>query len=356
MKAVLTGGGTSGHVTPNIALFKPLKEAGFELYYIGTEKGIESSLVRAEQIPFYPIEAGKLRRYLDMENIKDISRILKGYREARKILKDIKPDVVFSKGGFVSCPVVWAAKSLRIPVVLHESDITPGLANKLCLPCAKKICFAFPETQKYLPEGKSIYTGLPVRDELLKGDRNNGLKLLEFDGIKPILTIMGGSQGSEFLNTLVRGSLAKLLEKFDICHLCGKGKADENLLNIKGYCQFEYLNRELKDVLAASDIMVSRAGATSIFETAALGRPLFLVPLSRRASRGDQILNAKSFKKMGLCDYAEEEELSTDNFAERINKVYDNRGVYTANQRNNIKSDSISETVNIIKETAKGKK
>lgn len=355
MKIVLTGGGTSGHVTPNIALFEPLKKEGFEIFYIGTKNGIENNLIKEENIPFYEIEAGKLRRYLDMENVKDIARIVKGTAQAKKILKEIKPDVVFSKGGFVSCPVVWAAKSLKIPVIIHESDITPGLANKLSFSSATKICYAFPETKKHLPEEKSVYTGLPVREEIKMGDRNKGEELCGFEDKKPMLVVMGGSQGSEFLNKSVRANLDDLMEVFDVCHLCGKGHIDETLLNIKGYCQFEYLNHELKDVLAAADMLVSRAGATAIFEILALKKPALLIPLSRKASRGDQIENSKSFKLQGFMEYEEEENLTGESFVNRIKEVFLNKDKYITSQKNADIADSVKKTVELIKSTAERK-
>lgn len=350
MKIVLTGGGTSGHVTPNIALFEPLKKEGFEIFYIGTKNGIENTLIKQENIPFYEIQAGKLRRYIDMENIKDVARIIKGTAQAKKILKDIQPDVVFSKGGFVSCPVVWAAKSLKIPVIIHESDITPGLANKLSFSSATKICCAFPETMKSLPEGRSVYTGLPVREEIKTGNRSLGEQLCDFEDKKPMLLIMGGSQGSEFLNKLVRANLDDLMEVFDVCHLCGKGHIDETLLNVKGYCQFEYLNHELKDVLAAADMLVSRAGATAIFEILALKKPALLVPLSRKASRGDQIENSKSFKKQGFCEYEEEENLTGERFVEKIKEVFFNKDKYIESQQKTNVSNSIDKIVEVIKD------
>ena len=355
MKIVFTGGGTSGHVTPNIALFEPLKKEGFELFYIGTQKGIENNLIKEENIPFYEIEAGKLRRYIDMENVKDVGRIMKGTVQARKILKEIKPDVIFSKGGFVSCPVVWAAKSLKIPVIIHESDITPGLANKLSIPSADKVCCAFPETKKYLPEGKSVYTGLPVREEILSGDAKKGESLCGFDGTKPTLLVMGGSLGSEFLNTMVRANLESLTEIFDICHLCGKGHIDESLLNIKGYCQFEYLNHELKDVMAMADMVVSRAGATAIFEILELKKPALLIPLSRKASRGDQIDNSKSFKAQGFCEYAEEENLTGEIFVNMVKEIFVNKDKYIECQKNAEIGNSIETIVNLLKETAERK-
>ncbi len=354
MKIVLTGGGTSGHVTPNIALIDVLKEHFEEIYYIGTEKGVEKNLIEGEGIPFFAIEAGKLRRYIDMENIKDISKIFKGYKKSVKILKKLKPDVVFSKGGFVSCPVVWAAHKLKIPVVLHESDITPGLANKLSLPFATKICYAFPETEKHLPENKRVYTGLPVRKKILEGDREKGLKICGFENNKPALTVIGGSLGSVFLNDTVRMNLDELLKHFNICHLCGRGHIDHSLLNVNGYCQFEYVNHELCHIMAATDMLVSRAGATAIFEIVELKKPALLIPLSRRASRGDQIDNAKSFAKQGLVEYIEEEDLNPSEFTQKVLSLYMNKESYVKIQSEKTSKDSRVAVVDAILEAVKG--
>ena len=348
MKIVLTGGGTSGHVTPNIALLDVLKKHFEDIYYIGTEKGVEKTLIEKEGIPFFTIEAGKLRRYIDMENVKDIAKIFKGYTKSVKILKKLRPDVVFSKGGFVSCPVVWAAHKLKIPVVLHESDITPGLANKLCLPFASKICYAFPETEKHLPEEKRIYTGLPVRKNILEGDREKGLKMCGFENDKPTLTIMGGSLGSVFLNDTVRMNLNELLTHFNVCHLCGKGHIDHSLLNVSGYCQFEYVNEELCHIMAATDMLVSRAGATAIFEIVELKKPALLIPLSKRASRGDQIDNAKSFARQGLVEYIEEEELNPSEFAKKVVELFMNKEKYITIQSEKTSTDSRNAVVEAI--------
>lgn len=353
MKIVMTGGGTSGHVTPNIALFPELQKKGFEIIYIGTDAGIESTLIKNENIPFLAIQAGKLRRYLDFENVKDISKICKGFFQAYNILKREKPDVVFSKGGFVSCPVVWAAAKLKIPVVLHESDYTPGLANKLSIPFAAKICYAFPETAKYLPQEKSVYTGLPVRAELQTGNSDIGRTFCGFSSEKPILTVIGGSLGSAFLNEIIRSNLNNLLKLFNICHICGKGKIEETLLNIDGYCQLEYVSDELKDIFAATDVFVSRSGATIIFELLSLNKPMLLVPLSRKASRGDQILNAASFSKCGYADYIEEENLTVNNFMDKLLNVYENKKSYIANQSNTDVLKSTDKVLNVINSVIK---
>ena len=228
-KIVMTGGGTAGHVTPNIALFPSLKEQGYEIYYIGSYEGIEKGLIKAQNIPYYGISSGKLRRYFDLKNFSDPFHVMKGFFQARKLLQRIRPSLVFSKGGFVSVPVIFAAKTLGIPAIIHESDLTPGLANKLAFPAASKICCNFPETMRYLPEGKAVLTGSPIRRELLTGNRLAALDFCHFTADKPVLLIIGGSIGSVFINNAVRNSLDRLLEKFQIIHLCGKGNLDPAL-------------------------------------------------------------------------------------------------------------------------------
>lgn len=305
-KIVMTGGGTAGHVTPNIALIPSLRQAGYEISYIGSYNGIEKNLIEAQNIPYYGIASGKLRRYFDPKNFTDPFRVGKGFFQARAILKKIKPDIVFSKGGFVSVPVVLAAKTRHIPSIIHESDMTPGLANKLAIPCATKVCCNFPETVKYLPEGKAVLTGSPIRGELLTGSRPAALKFCGFDTRHPILLVIGGSSGSIVINTAVRHSLDTLLEQFQVIHLCGKNNLDPALENRTGYAQFEYISENLPDIFAAADLVISRAGANTICELLALRKPNILIPLSKNASRGDQILNARSFAAQGFSKVIEE--------------------------------------------------
>lgn len=325
---ILTGGGTAGHITPNIALLPKLKEAGYDIHYIGLRGGMEENLIKAQNIPFHGIKGGKLRRYFDLKNFTDVFKIIAGYNEARGIIKKIKPDVVFSKGGFVSTPVVWAAHSLKVPVVAHESDGSVGLANKLSMPFAEKICYTFPETGSQLPEGKGVFTGLPIRSSLLNGSAQKGRKLCGFDGKKPVIVVTGGSQGAQFINELVRKNLSKLLEKFDICHICGKGNADASLNETNGYRQFEYVTDDLPDLFAMADLVISRAGATSIFELLALKKPNLLIPYGLAASRGDQILNAKSFEKQGFSEVLNQQDATDEKFLKLVNSIYDNRDFY----------------------------
>lgn len=326
-KIVLTGGGTAGHVTPNIALLPELKKAGYEISYIGSKDGIEKRLIEDYQIPYYGVSTGKLRRYFDLKNFTDPFRIIKGFAEAKSVLKKIQPDIIFSKGGFVSVPIVRAANSLKIPVIIHESDITPGLANKLCIPVAEKICCNFPETMQYVPEDKGVLTGTPIREELSEGVRRRGLELCGFNENKPVLLVIGGSQGSVIVNNCVRESLPELLKDFQVVHLCGKGNLDESLLNTPGYKQFEYLKEDLKDAFAATDIVISRAGANAICELLALKKPNLLIPL-QAGSRGDQVLNAASFEAQGFSMVLPEEGITSEALVSAVLELFCNRQSY----------------------------
>ena len=251
-------------------------------------------------IPYYGISSGKLRRYFDVKNFTDPARILKGYAEAGKIIKKVKPHVIFSKGGFVTVPVVFAAKRKKVPCVLHESDISPGLANRLCIPSAAAVCANFPETLSHLPEEKSYLTGSPIRKELFSGNRLKGLDFCGFSTQKPVILVIGGSLGSVRVNEAVREILPQLLEKYQIIHLCGKDKVDESLKGTEGYVQFEYIQKELCDLLDAADIVISRAGANAICELLALHKPNILIPLSLEASREDQIFKTIRLRSRAL--------------------------------------------------------
>lgn len=351
-RIVLTGGGTAGHVTPNLALLPRLKEEGYEIAYIGSYDGIEKKLVTDFGIPYTGISTGKFRRYLDVKNLTDPFRVIKGFGEARKFLKEYKPDVVFSKGGFVSVPVVRAAASLDIPCIIHESDMTPGLANKLCIPVATKVCCNFPETLKMLPEGKAVLTGSPIREELTQGNKLTGLNLCGFTANKPIILVMGGSQGAANVNKAVRDALPRLLEDFQIVHLCGKDKMDNLLLNTPGYKQFEYINSELKDLFAMADIVISRAGANAICELLALKKPNILIPLPASSSRGDQLLNARSFEAQGFSIVINEDDLTTDMLVDHVHELYFSKNTYHDNMDKSGQMDSIKTIMQLINEAA----
>lgn len=353
-KIVMTGGGTAGHVTPNIALMPALKEAEYEISYIGSYNGIEKGLIESQHIPYYGISSGKLRRYFDLKNFSDPFKVIKGYRQSVSLLKKIKPDVVFSKGGFVSVPVVLAAKLCHIPAIIHESDITPGLANKIAVQGAKTVCCNFPETLQYLPEGKAVLTGSPIRQELFKGKPQKARQLCHFTDIhKPTLLIIGGSLGSKIVNEAIRGILPELLQKFNVIHLCGKGNLDDSLTGLNGYAQFEYVSSELPDMFALADIAVSRAGANSICELLALHKPTLLIPLSAAASRGDQILNARSFEKQGFSYVLQEEQLDEHALLDAINHVYENKEAYKEAMSKSGQMDSIGTIVELIEKEAK---
>ena len=345
-KIVLTGGGSAGHVTPNIALIPALKKAGYEIYYIGSYNGIEKKLIEDYNIPYFGIATGKLRRYFDPKNFTDPFRVLKGFTEAVKLLKRINPDVVFSKGGFVSVPVVRAAGALKIPYLVHESDMTPGLANKLSMSGAKKICCNFPETMRLLPADKAVLTGTPIREELGLGDKEVGKKLCGFEDDKPVLMVIGGSLGAQSVNETVRYALPRLLPYFNVVHICGKEKMDNLKLTVPGYKQFEYVKNELKDIFAMADIVVSRAGANSICELLALKKPNILIPLSTKSSRGDQMLNARSVEQQGFSLVIDNDDLDEDILVETIEDLYKNREKFIENMN---KSNLHSATNTIVK-------
>lgn len=354
-RIVLTGGGTAGHVTPNIALLPRLKDLDYEVFYMGSYDGIEKKLIEDFNIPYYGIATGKFRRYFDPKNFSDPFRVVKGMREARKYLKEIKPDVLFSKGGFVSVPVVRAASSLGIPCIIHESDMTPGLANKLCIPVAKKVCCNFPETLEMLPAKKAVLTGSPIRQELSQGDKKAAYELCGFDSSKPVIMVVGGSLGSAAINQAVRDILPDLLKDFQVVHLCGKEKVDNLLLTTKGYKQFEYVRSEMKDIFAMADIVISRAGANAISELLSLKKPNILIPLPASSSRGDQILNAKSFESQGFSIVIDEDDLTKKLLLEKVQELYFNRASYIKAMGQSSQRDSISTITGLIEEAVREK-
>ncbi|SFC59985.1 undecaprenyldiphospho-muramoylpentapeptide beta-N-acetylglucosaminyltransferase [Clostridium uliginosum] len=347
-KLIMTGGGTAGHVTPNLALVPALKENGFEIKYIGSKDGIEKEIIKKNHIPYFEISSGKLRRYFDIKNFSDPFKVLKGVVDANKILTKEKPDVIFSKGGFVAVPVVIAAYLKKIPVVAHESDMTPGLANKLSAPFCNKLCVTFRESLKFIKNNKGVLTGSPIRQEILSGNRNRGREICGFKDDKEILLIMGGSLGSKIINEEIRRNLKLLLKDFNVIHICGKGNIDNDLLKVVGYKQFEYVTEELPDFMKTADYIISRAGANSIFEFLALKKPTLLIPLSKKASRGDQILNANSFKKEGYALMLEEEEIKEDVLYNKIIELK-NRKDELINAMNSEKAkDSIDSIIDVI--------
>lgn len=351
-KIILTGGGTAGHVTPNIALLPYLKDAGFEASYIGSYEGMEKALIEKEGIPYTGISSGKLRRYLDIKNLSDPFRVIKGFSEAKKILKKEQPNIVFSKGGFVTVPVVLAARRLHIPVIIHESDMTPGLANKIAIPSATKVCCNFPETVNYLPDGKAVLSGSPIRKELAEGSLEKGLEICGFNTEKPIIMMTGGSLGSVHINNVLRETLPDLLKKYQLIHLCGKGNADESLNDVEGYFQLEYASEEMPHLLAAAEMVISRAGANSICELLSLNKPNILIPLSAEQSRGDQILNAASFEKQGFSLVIQDNDLTKEKLITAIDDVYNNKDAYISKMKQASSSDACKIITDLIVETA----
>lgn len=351
-KIVLTGGGSAGHVTPNIALLPSLKEAGYEITYMGSYDGIEKRLIGDFDLPYVGISTGKFRRYLDLKNLTDPFRVIKGFSEARKFLREYRPNVVFSKGGFVSVPVVRAAASLGIPCIIHESDMTPGLANKICIPVAKKVCCNFPETLKLLPEDKAVLTGSPIRAELAQGNKVAGLDMCGFNANTPVIMVIGGSLGAANVNKAVREALPSLLGDFQVVHLCGKDKVDNLLLNTPGYKQFEYVKAELKDLFAMADIVISRAGANAICELLALKKPNILIPLPAASSRGDQLLNARSFEAQGFSIVINEDDLTTELLVDKVHELYFSRQTFRDAMNDSGQMDSIRTIMQLIEGVA----
>ena len=323
---VLTGGGTAGHVTPNLALIPHLMSDGWEIHYIGAVNSAEEALITPlEGVVFHMVSVGKLRRYFDPKNFTDPFRVIRGIRQATGIIHQLKPNVVFSKGGFVSVPVVYAARLNGVPVVTHESDMTPGLANKLCLPFTMAQCCTFPEALKYT-KGKGVHTGSPIRPELLTGNKQAGLKHFGFNNSRPVLMVMGGSSGAQAINQVIWQCLPKLTESFQVLHLCGKGNLNDIFEGTVNYTQREYLNEEMADAYACADILVSRAGSNSLCEILAVRKPALLIPYPKDASRGDQILNAESFRARGFSYVLQQEDMNADTLVKGIEKLYHDRG------------------------------
>lgn len=352
-RIILTGGGTAGHVTPNIALLPRLKELGYDIQYIGSYNGMEKGLIEPLGIPYHGISSGKLRRYFSLQNFTDPFRVLKGFGEAKKLIKELQPDVIFSKGGFVTVPVVMAGKKCKVPTIIHESDMTPGLANKISIPAATKICCNFPETLGHLPKEKAVFTGSPIRQELLTGNADAALKFCGLSSGKPVILIIGGSLGSVVVNNAVREILPDLLKDFHVIHLCGKGKVDDSLKSLEGYVQFEYIKSELKDLFALADVVISRAGANAICELLALHKPNLLIPLSANASRGDQILNARSFERQGFSKVLEEEELNKSTLLDSLQTLFRDRDSYIKAMEQSSQQNSIDTIIELIESVCK---
>ena len=313
---------------------------------IGMSGAGKSTLLRCIALLEMPTE-GKI----EVEGV-DISKLqgkeLTRLRKSIGVIGRLKPNVVFSKGGFVAVPVVLAARHFKIPTIIHESDMTPGLANKICIPSAAKVCCNFPETLSSLPAGKAVLTGSPIRQELLSGDKYRAREFLHFTSDKPVILVVGGSLGAVAVNNAIRAILPELLKDFQVIHLCGRGKLDPSLNGTEGYAQFEYIKEELRDLFALTDIVISRAGANAICELLALHKPNLLIPLSANASRGDQILNARSFERQGFSMVLEEEELTNETLLTAVHDLYDNREKYIDAMKHSSQQDSIDTIIDLI--------
>ena len=329
-KIAFTGGGTVGHVSVNLSLIPTALEKGHQVFYIGSKNGIEREMIESQlsNIKYYPISSGKLRRYLSFENAKDVFKVLKGILDARRVLKKEKPDLLFSKGGFVSVPVVIAARSLNIPTIIHESDLTPGLANKISLKFSKKIYTTFEDTLKYLPKDKADFVGATIREDLKEGNQQKGYDITGFDSDEKVLLIMGGSLGSKKLNDIIRENLEALLHDYQIIHLTGHGLVDESYKQ-KGYIQYEFVKEELTHLLSITDTVVSRAGSNAIYEFLTLRIPMLLIPLGLDQSRGDQIDNAKYFESKGYGKMIPEDQLTQFKLLEQLKQIESHRNDIT---------------------------
>ena len=326
---MMTGGGTAGHVMPNLALVKPLREKGYRIGYIGRKNSIEERLAKEAGLSFYHITAGRLHRDFNLENWISPWLNAKGILQAVAIIRREKPAVIFCKGGFVSVPVAVAGQLCQVPVVLHESDMTPGLANKLCMPFADKICVSFEETLKSVSSGKAVLTGTPIRQELTEGSAKEGYTLTGLTPGKPVILVMGGSSGAGALNAVIGTAAAELTKRYQIVHLCGRQQA-EYCKPMLGYCPLEYAGAELKHLYAMADLIVSRAGANALAEIVLLQKPNILIPLPKAVSRGDQILNAASFEKKGYSLVLPQEQLTKETLLTALKQVWDGRESYKA--------------------------
>lgn len=352
-RIVLTGGGSAGHVTPHLALLPHLLEKGYDVHYIGTENGIEHGMIAAlPGVTYHAVQSGKLRRYFDWKNFTDPFRVIAGAFQSAYLMHKLKPDVCFSKGGFVSVPVVVGAWLNRVPTLCHESDLTPGLANKICAKFAKKVAATFPECAEALGK-KGVFAGTPLRPELFSGSREKGLELAHFSSEKPVLLMMGGSLGAQSVNAALRASLPELLKHMQVFHLCGKGNIDESLSGLTGYYQAEFLSAELPDVMAAADYILSRAGSNALCEFQALGKPMLLIPYPKGASRGDQILNAASFEKRGLARVMAQENMTQETLTQAILDLMRDGHLLSKALKNAPPADGTMKVLELIEEIQK---
>ena len=321
MRAVVTGGGSAGHVIPALPVIEALQGKGWEVSFIGSDSGLEERLVTPLGTPFFSVRTGKLRRYFSLANVTDALKIPLGVLQTFLILGRLEPHVVFSKGGFVAFPVVFAAWLRRIPVVAHESDLTPGLANRLSLPFVATLCVSFEGTR--VSARRVVHSGTPIRDALLNGNAERGFDAAGLPGNRPMLVVVGGSLGAQRLNQVTRAALPGLTETFEVLHVCGAGHLDPHLENTPGYAQREFVADGWGDILATAALVVSRSGANALHELLTLGKPNLLVPLPTTASRGDQIDNAAYAAERGYSTVLPEADLTPETLVAAARAVLD---------------------------------
>jgi len=350
---VFTGGGTLGHVMPNLPLIEHYQQEGWDVSYIGSKKGEEREKIEALGIRYYAIRTGKLRRYFDWQNFLDIFNVVMAIVQSFFILLKIRPNVVFSKGGYVALPPVVGAWLMRVPIVIHESDMTPGLTTKLSKRFAKKVCVSFQNAAKYFEKSKVTWTGLPVRNLVFEANRARGLEVSGFDGTRPILLTFGGSLGAEFLNTMVREQVKNgKLSAYDVINICGREKLDQSM-KFDNYVQFESLADDFLHIMQAADLVITRGGATSLFELLAMQKIHVIVPLSKRASRGDQIHNARYFSELGVSSFIEEEEYTWEAMEQLMTTTLANKNNILDKIEQLEFANATQKVINVIQQAAK---
>lgn len=345
-KIVLTGGGTAGHITPHLALMPYLKK-DFDFTYIGSKNSMEQKMMQ-DLMPFYCVETTKLKRKLSLSNMLIPFKLIKGICQAKKLLKKIKPNIIFSKGGFVAVPVVIAGHLLKIPIITHESDYTLGLANKLIKNKCTYVCTSFDVTSKNLKNG--IFTGSPIREQIFKGNKQNIYKKFNFDKNKKSILFIGGSLGSQSINSTVFGTLKILTQKYNVLHIVGKNNVNDSI-KYNNYVQIEFANN-VEDAFDFADVVVTRGGANVLFELLAIKKPMLIIPLSKKESRGDQILNANYFKQKGYANVLPEENLTAKTLLNEIENTFNNADKFKTNMKNEA-TNGTKKIVDLIKKNAK---
>ena len=328
MRVLIVGGGSAGHVIPALPVIERLKASGHTVTFVGTRSGLEERLVAQAGVRYRGISAGKLRRYFSWQNLTDLFRIVAGVLQSIVLIGRERPQVVFSKGGFVSFPIALAAWLWRVPLVAHESDLTPGLANRLVMPFARSLCVSFPATKVHREGLNILHTGTPLRPSMLHGDAAAGRAALGLSSEQPLLVVTGGSLGATSLNAALRDALPQLLKQYYVLHVTGAGKSED--VAMPGYDQREYVGEGWGDLLAAADVVISRAGANALFELLALRKPNVLVPLDARASRGDQIDNAAYAEAAGYSLVVPDEALGASALLDAVQRVQADRAAYVA--------------------------